>query len=150
MDKIDGYNNFINKLDKIDRWGKYVNRTRLDNIDSKSGDKLSDKFKDFIYDFIDDDWDYRLYKNELYRILEFKKEVLNPKNPEDIYNKTLIYCNELKSRLEYEDFNCHFTFTINSLEQNDLNKKENKANIFSFKGLNGQTDMNMRIKFIII
>lgn len=139
------YDKLSDHLDRINSFGKFVNRSRMD--DTKG---ISQNFKDYLYDFIDDEWSYYLDKSNFYRKIILKKKILNFKDPELIFDDVLKMCRSVESYLKQEDMNVHFVIIFNRIHQQEFNPGTIRNDKYSYKGIGNKEDIDAEVQFIII
>lgn len=108
------------------------NRRRV--TDTKTFRSLSEEYKDYFYDFIDDGWDVNLYETQFYTNIEIIKKFVSNYNSEDVFDKISPLLSSIKNEFTQDGFNTHYQILFNGVSQCENNPVTHKNDIYVYKG----------------
>ena len=149
---------FFKKMDKIDRFAKHVNRTRLDASNPlyavKTGNREQDlwdhnygvalPFRQYIYDLVDDGWKYNMQKDQFYRKINFNKSFPLDIDRKKLHEDLVAQFKRLKFFFENEGFNCHFLLHFNRVSQQEHNPETNRSDKYVFRDIDLEKNSEYR------
>ena len=124
----------LNKsLRQLKSYAQFQNRKRLFNKE-KPGD-IPDEFREYFYDFIDDEWDIIGESDPKFTAHIQLKKAIKRDGIESEVNDVIDRMSEIEARLNDEGFNSKFIIKLNGKVQQVQNPDSYRYPIYKFTGI---------------
>lgn len=140
---------YLKKFENIDEIGDMIGKLshlttimrqevgrqkRREVVDDKTFRNISQDYREYFYDFIDDDWKVYLNETQFYVNIEISKTFTGNFNSEDIFNKINPLLQSIKKEFTDNGFNTHYQILFNRIPQCENNPETHKNDIYVYKG----------------